>query len=140
MHCQAITGTLCCRFHYQRLLAPYQHIADKSTDTQQPAALAQGEQGRDAVQLDSESAERDGSPAGMATPEVQGQGDGAGLDDSTIQQHSAIITARLQSQPDRDGIAESSDSEDAVQTLSMPIDFKATLVDSEGPIPGLEDL
>ena len=90
------------------------------------------------MQLDSDSAERDGSvPADM--PGAEGDGDRAGLDDSTIQQHSAVITARLQSQPHQDAIPES-DSEDADQTLSLPVEFKATLVDSSGPIPGLEDL
>ena len=130
-------GNLSCRFHYQRLLAPYQEIAEL-TDSQQPAASGQGEQDGDVMQVESDYAERDGSvPADM--PDAEQVGERAGLDDSTIQQHSAVITARLQSQPDQDGMPES-DSEDADQTLSMPVDFKATLVDSSGPIPGLEDL
>ena len=128
-------GTLCCRFHYQRLLAPYQQTAEELTNSQQPAALARREQDRDAMQIDSDSAECEASlPADI--PDAHGGGDRAGLDDSTIQQHSAVITARLQSQPDQGGIPES-DNEDADQTLSMPVDFKATLVDSSGPIPGL---
>ena len=130
-------SNLSCRFHYQRLLAPYQRIAEELTDSQQPAALAQGVQDGDAMQVKSDSAERDGSvPADV--PDAEGD-ERAGLDDSTIQQHSAVISARLQSQPDQDGMPES-DSEDADQTLSMPVDFKAMLVDSSGPIPGLEDL
>ena len=130
-------GNFSCRFHYQRLLAPYQQFAEP-IDSQQPATLAQGKQDGDAVQAESDSAERDSSvPADM--PDAEGDGARAGLDDSTIQQHSAVITARLQSQPQQDGMPES-DSEDADQTLSMPNDFKATLVDSSGPIPGLEDL
>lgn len=90
------------------------------------------------MQVDSDSAEREASlPTDI--PDAHEGGDRASLDDSTIQQHSAVITARLQSQPDQGGIPES-DNEDADQTLSMPVDFKATLVDSSGPIPGLEDL
>lgn len=90
------------------------------------------------MQIDSDSAEREASLPADITDALQGGGR-AGLDDSTIQQHSAVITARLQSQTDQGGIPES-DNEDANQTLSMPVDFKATLVDSSGPIPGLEDL
>ena len=91
------------------------------------------------MQIDNDSAERDSSvPADM--PDGHGDDERAGLDDSTIQQHSAVLSARLQSQPDQDGMPVSSDSEGADQTLPMPLDFKATLVDSSGPIPGLEDL
>ena len=90
------------------------------------------------MQIDSDSAERDGSmPADSADIH---EGDRAGLADSTIQQHSAVLTARLQSQPDQANLFEPSDSEDADQTLPVPVDFKSTLVDASGPIPGLEDL
>ena len=135
---QPLNYCMCCRSHYQRLLAPYLQEADTAAaDTQQTTVLTQSEQAVDAMHIDSDSVERDGSiPADAADTD---RGDRAGLDDSTIQQHSAVLTARLQSQPDHPD-SEFSDSDDADQTLPMPIDFKATLVDSSGPIPGLEDL
>lgn len=65
----------------------------------------------------------------------------AGLDHRTIQQHTTILTARLQSQLGQGRSGGMSDSEtDADQTIFLPADFKTTLVDSTGPIPGLEDV
>ena len=75
-----------------------------------------------------------------ASAEVHSSSDKAVLDDNTIQEHSAVLSARLQSQPEQVNVGHMSDGENpADQSLPVPINFKATLVDASGPIPGLED-
>ena len=135
----------CCRYHYQRLLAPYLQDREPQTDAQQSAAPGQGEAGLDDLQVDYARAEPNGSEPNDSEPTASARldddNDKAGLDDSTIQQHSVTLSVRLQSQPDQVELHDNSDSEDPVdQTLPLPVDFKATLVDASGPIPGLEDL
>ena len=105
----------------------------------QQAALAPGtESVQSKVQADSTLAEPNNST--VSQPGVNGNAHAvAALDDSTIQQHSKILNARLQSQPAQKRFESFSDSDvDAEQTMTLPTDFKATLVDATGPIPGLE--
>ena len=105
---------------------------------QQTAELVQAEAGRVDMQTDGEQAEADE----FAVPTAfENSSDRGGLDDSTIQQHSATLTARLQAQPYLVDLDDMSDIEDPLdQALPLPADFKATVVDASGPIPGLEDL
>ena len=63
----------------------------------------------------------------------------AALEDSTMQQHNAVLNARLQNQPDSSVAASEYEDDvlqvDAIQAIQTT-PFKSTL-DSNGPIPGL---
>ncbi|DBA86032.1 TPA: Lysine-specific demethylase 5A [Trebouxia sp. C0004] len=124
--------------YYQRLLAPYLQAVQTQAAAQQTADPVQTEAGRVDMQTDSEQAEADE----FAVPTVfEDSSDRGGLDNNTIQQHSATLSARLKSQPNLVDSDDMSDGEDPLdQPLPLPADFKATVVDASGPIPGLEDL
>jgi len=120
------------------LLAPYLQAVQTQADAQQTAEQVQTEAGRVDMQADGEQAEADEFAVPTAFEDSSDRG---GLDDSTIQQHSATLSARLKSQPNLVDLDDMSDSEDPLdQALPLPADFKATVVDASGPIPGLEDL
>ncbi|KAA6424409.1 MAG: hypothetical protein FRX49_05621 [Trebouxia sp. A1-2] len=124
--------------YYQRLLAPYLQAVLTQADARQTAEPVQAEAGRVDMQADGEQAEIDEFAVPTAFEDSSDRG---GLDDSTIQQHSATLSARLKAQPNLVDLHDMSDSEDTLdQALPLPADFKATVVDASGPIPGLEDL
>jgi len=106
-------------------------------DAQQTAEPVQTEAGRVDMPANGEQAED-----AFAVPSAfEDSSDRSGLDDSTIQQHSATLNARLKAQPNSVDPDDLSDSEDPLDhALPLPADFKATVVDASGPIPGLEDL
>ena len=102
------------------------------------------------------------APAALQTPEVQGNGSVAGasisnqadvaaagpanlpaddttpqesvLEDSTMLQHQAVLSARLQNEPESSFSAQEDSLVDLPDVIST---FKSTLVDPSGPIPGL---
>ena len=106
------------------------------THPEQSEAVTEREAVMDEMQIDGAV-----EPGSLPSHGSGVSGTSAVLDDSTIQQHSKMLTARLQSQLDHgraDGLSES--EPDVEQALPLPANFKATLVDSSGPIPGLEDV
>lgn len=136
----AINTVSFCRGYYHRLLAPYLQDIQLQAEVQQTGEPVHSKAGKDDMQDDDRRAEADGSePAVSAKPgDTVEKG---GLDVSAIQQHSAVISARLQSRPDVVDMIDTSESEDPLdQPPPLPADFKATVVDASGPIPGLEDL
>ena len=134
----ALNTHVCCRGYYQRLLAPYLQAVQTQADAQQTAEPEQTEAGRMDMQSNGEQAEADEFAVPTAFDDSSDRG---GLDDSTIQQHSATLSARLISQPNMVDLDDMSDGEDPLdQALPLPVDFRATVVDASGPIPGLEDL
>ena len=137
---QIINTLVFCRGYYHRLLAPYLQDIQLLADAQQTAEPVHSKAGEDDMQDDDRRAEADG-PEPAVSAKLGDTVDKGGLDVSAIQQHSAIISARLQSRPHLVDLIDTSDSEDPLdQPPPLPADFKATVVDASGPIPGLEDL
>ena len=56
------------------------------------------------------------------------------MEDRTMQQHQAVLNARLQNEPESSFAAQ---EDEAVALPDVISTFKSTLVDSSGPIPGL---
>lgn len=56
------------------------------------------------------------------------------MEDSTMQQHQAVLNARLQNEPESSFVAQEDEPVALPDVIST---FKSTLVDSSGPIPGL---
>lgn len=129
-----------CRGYYHRLLAPYLQDIQLQAGVQQTAEPVHSKAEQADMQDDDGRAEAEG-PEPVVSAKLGDTVDKGGLDVSAIQQHSAIISARLQSRPHLVDLIDTSDSEDPLdQPPPLPADFKATVVDASGPIPGLEDL
>lgn len=84
-----------------------------------------------------------GDDVSMTAPDsqqqaVEGATQRALLENSTMQQHNAVLSARLQNQPDSSAVMlAQQDDATAAALPDITTTFKSTLVDSNGPIPGL---
>ena len=131
-----------CRIHYQRLIAPY--VGSQTVTKTEPAGSVQesqqnGDQPVTMLEAPSSSDVGDDEPvtaAGRYQQPAEGVTQEAVLEDSTMLQHNAVLNARLQNQSDS-SIPVSAREDDIAALPDVLSTFKSTLVDSNGPIPGL---